>query len=313
MSSMESFHEVLSSSVKSFPKIPADWKTSWSTFPSSDGNLRLFSLIHYRQGLKESVDGAPVRILFIIHGQGEHCGRYLHFPYYLKECVDVVATMDHRGHGRSEGVRGHVDSFEQYVDDVQVFVDQVSKEWSSSGREVQIHLLGHSMGGLISLRLLQKYENLQFRSATLSAPLLGLKFEVPLIKKITGHALSRLLGGFQLDTGLDAKLISHDERVVEAYRSDHLVHGKATARFFTEMLSAIKTARSKKQLLVPTLFLVPLKDGMVSSQFTLDFADQLIQKDKLVVTYEDFFHESFNELEKEKAFSDLSTWIIKHS
>jgi acylglycerol lipase len=298
--------------VPGFPGVPDSWKTSWSTAPSSDGKLNLFSMVHSHKSALETRD-RPVKILFAFHGQGEHCGRYQHFPHYLSETVDVIATMDHRGHGRSEGVRGHVDRFEQYVLDARAFVERTRSEWGAHGRKVEIHLFGHSMGGLISLLLLQEHPQISFRSATLSAPLLGLKFEVPLAKRLAGHALSKVLGGLQLDTGLDSSLVSHDPAVVATYNQDTLVHGKATARFFTEMLEAIRRARSRDVLQAETQFLVPLADGLVDPQATLEFAGKLRQSGKRIVTYEGFFHESFNEVQKEKAFADLSKWIQEHS
>ena len=297
--------------VPGFPKLPESWKTSWGTSLSSDGRITLFSMAHARRDLSSS--DRPIRILFIFHGQGEHCGRYQHFPHYLDRAVDVIATMDHRGHGRSEGVRGHVDRFEQYLEDAHDFVERTCTEWSSGGKKVEIHLFGHSMGGLISLLLLQEYPQLPFRSATLSAPFLGLKFEVPLVKRLAGHALSRVFGGLQMETGLDSSLVSRDPQVVATYNSDKLVHGKATTRFFTEVFEAIRRAKSRNTLQVPIQFILPLADGLVDTQVTLEFAEKLADSEKRVVTYSDFYHESFNELEKEKAFAELSGWIQKHS
>src|SRR5271155_2712257 len=89
-----------------FPPIPQDWTTRIETYPSYDDQLRLFSAIHQRKTLPTGKK--PLRVLAIAHGIGEHGGRYLHFPHYLADTVDVVFCPDHRGHGRSEGLRGHV-------------------------------------------------------------------------------------------------------------------------------------------------------------------------------------------------------------
>jgi len=273
-------------------------------------------MTHVRQGLRDASAKSKkrIRILFVFHGQGEHCGRYQHFPHYLSNVVDVIATMDHRGHGRSEGVRGHVDRFDQYVRDARSFVERTVNEWSDGGAKLEINLFGHSMGGLISLLLLQDSPPIPFKCATLSAPLMGLKFPVPLPKQAAGHVLSRIFGSLQMDTGLDSRLVSHDAEVVSTYQSDSLVHGKATARFFTEMLGAMKRARSRtSDISVPIDFIIPLDDGLVDSDATQDYANRLEQEGKHVQTFPGFFHESFNELEKEKAFAELSRWIQKHS
>ena len=296
-----------------FPEIPLNWRTEWKTAPSSDGKLNLFSVQHSRLELPPDESAPVVKILFVFHGQGEHCGRYLHFPHYLSEVIDVVATMDHRGHGRSEGVRGHVERFDLYVQDARQFVERVCQQWCSRGAKVQAHLFGHSMGGLISLLLAQEHPELGFQSATFSAPLLGLNFKVPFPKRVAGHALSRVLGAVQLDTGLDPALISHDPQVVKAYTSDRLVHGKATARFFTELQRSMKKAFSRDFIQAATQFIVPLADGVVDAQRALSYAAQLKQPGKRTRTYEGFFHESFNEVQKDKAFSDLKSWIKEHS
>ncbi|MEN9724057.1 MAG: lysophospholipase, partial [Pseudomonadota bacterium] len=271
--------------VEGFPSVPDDWESASGTFSSASDGAKLFYLIHSCPSRVSSGSG-PLRVLIVLHGQGEHCGRYQHFPFFLQNSVDVVATMDHRGHGRSEGVRGHVERFQCYVQDAQKFVCEVKGRYSGLGRPVVFHLLGHSMGGLIALLLLQEHGDLEFQSATLSAPLLGLKFPVPLLKRVVGHAMSRVLGSLQLETGLDTNLVSHDSRVVQAYAEDSLVHSKATTRFFTELLGAMVRARSRNSLAVPTLFLVPLADEIVESQATLEYAASLKQAHHRVVTYE---------------------------
>lgn len=298
---------------RGFPGLPDDWSSSWNIQPSTSSDLSLFSMLHRRRDAEGEKPEAVCRALVVFHGQGEHGGRYGHFPHFLNECVDVVATQDHRGHGRSEGVRGHVERFDDYVEDARSFVERLIEQLKREGRKPVLHLFGHSMGGLISLRLLQKYPDIPLASATLSAPLLGLKFEVPLAKRVVGHALSRVIGGLQLETGLDSSLVSHDPEVVAAYRADRLVHSKATARFFTEMLTAIREARSEERLPVPVQFLVPLSDGLVDSGATLEFAERQVAPEKMVVRYEGFYHESFNEVQKERAFADLCQWIQKHS
>jgi lysophospholipase len=277
---------------------------------SPDGKVDLF-VTRY---LKSPMPEVP-RLLFILHGQGEHGARYSHFPTLLEGAVDGVISMDHRGHGRSQGVRGHVDHFEQYVDDAFSVLLSVQEEFTAkaSGRAPNIHLLGHSMGGLIGLLLLQEKSVTFLKSATISAPLLELNFPVPAAKRAAGKLLSGVLGGLQMDTGLDVANLSHDAAVVAAYRSDQLVHSKATARFFTEMLGAMARASSRDSgIYVPVQFIVPLEDRIVSARATIDFHARLQSHDKRISKYDGFFHESFNEIEKDRAFEDLRRWIRAH-
>lgn len=298
-------------SKSSHEGLPAGFEQRTLTLPSADGKAALF----VNQWVRREITG-PARVLFVVHGQGEHGGRYRHFASHLSDCLDAVVAMDHRGHGRSQGVRGHVDRFGQYVDDAFAVLEATHKAFSSpdTGRAPRMHLLGHSMGGLISLLMLQEKSVGFLRSATLSAPLLRLKYPVPALKQAAGHILSRVLGGLQMETGLDCSLISHDPKVVQAYRDDELVHSKATTRFFTEMLGAIQSAGSRRSgVFVPLQFIVPTADGLVDPQATLEFAERLEHPQKRVVRMEGFFHESFNELQKERAFEELRSWIRSHS
>jgi alpha-beta hydrolase superfamily lysophospholipase len=95
-----------------FPPIPKDWISDWETFPSSDEKLKLFSVLHHHK------DWVGRRVVAVVHGFGEHGGRYLHFPHYLQSVSDAVYCLDLRGHGRSEGIRGHTDRFDLFSDDL---------------------------------------------------------------------------------------------------------------------------------------------------------------------------------------------------
>jgi lysophospholipase len=297
---------MLPSRPEGFPGLPASFDSQWVSCAVPGGSaLSLFVSRFVKQG--------PLvrpRVLFVLHGQGEHGGRYQHFPAFLEDSIDAVICMDHRGHGRSPGVRGHVDRFDQYVNDAAAVLQATLASFESP----RVHLFGHSMGGLILLLLLQeKLEWPLLASATFSAPLLELKHSVPALKQLSAHLLSRVLGGLQLETGLDARLISHDEAVVRAYQSDQLVHSKATVRFFTEMVEASKRARKLNSgIRLPTFWIVPMQDQVVSAAETLRFYEDLKSPDKKLVKYEGFFHESFNEIDKLRAFGDLSQWIREH-
>ena len=293
---------------KNFPAFPPDWVSEWETFPSSDGKLQLFAVTHHFKEWKNE------RVLVILHGLGEHGGRYLHFPHYLRSIVGGIYCLDHRGHGRSEGLRGHTDRFDSYADDAALAISRLDEALRKRFGRSEIHLLGHSMGGLIALRTLFLHNRLPLHSVSISAPLLGVRIEVPWIKKSAAKVLARLWGSFHMTSELDAGLLSHDRDVVEAYVGDRLVHQKVTPRFFTELQSAMADTLGRESgLNYPLEMLIPLQDKIVDSDVALHYFRGLKLRDKLLKTYPDLYHEPFNDIGKEQVFEDLIAWIKSHS
>jgi alpha-beta hydrolase superfamily lysophospholipase len=173
------------------------------------------------------------------------------------------------------------------------------------------------MGGLIALRLLMLKPEIKFASATISAPLLEVAFPVPAWKKGLAYGLSRIYGSLQLDSALDPRGLSHDPDLVECYRSDRLVHSKATPKFFVSLEEAMADTRARTQgILPPTLFLFPQEDVIVSMKAESEFAEKLEHPQKKIVPLEGYKHEAFNEggeFPKERFFQEFSTWIQEHS
>lgn len=293
---------------RGFPELPAGWISEWETFPSADQSLQLFGVLHR---LEKGWEGK--NLLVVAHGFGEHGGRYLHFPHYLQGAVDGVYCIDHRGHGRSEGLRGHVDRFDLYCEDLILAIRRLEEMLLKRFGIVHLHLFGHSMGGLIALRAAHLDSSLPIRSLALSAPLLGIKAEVPFAKKLLAGTLSKLWGSLQLESELDVGDLSHDPEVVQSYTLDRLVCSKITPRLFTQMQWAIQdTVPRSTGLHFPTQMMIPGEDRITDSEATLAYFRALKQKDKQLKTYPGFFHESFNEIGKEKAFEDLKTWIQRN-
>ncbi|MGK5086951.1 lysophospholipase [Bdellovibrionota bacterium FG-2] len=292
---------------KGFPGLPSGWRSEWETFPSQDGKVQLFTVTHHPANWDSG------RVLLVIHGLGEHGGRYLHFPHYLSSCVDAVCTLDLRGHGRSEGSRGHVDCFDQYVEDVAVTVKRLDESLKRRFGRSEIHILGHSLGGLVVLKTLFLNSDLPIRSAAVSCPLLGMKVEIPVIKKGVALALSRIWGSVHFTSEVNPDELSHDPAVAEAYTSDRLVHRKVTPRLFAEMRSSLaETAQRKTGFKYPLLVLVSMDDKIVDPAKTCDFFKALELEDKMLKQLPGFYHEPFNEVGKELAFEDLKVWIQKH-
>lgn len=290
---------------RGFPALPQGWTSEWETFTSADRRAQLFGVLH-----RPAENWNSPKALIVSHGLHEHGGRYLHFPHYLKESVQAVYCIDHRGHGRSEGLRGHIDHFEQFSDDLMLAIRRLDEQLQKRFGRSEIHVLGHSMGGLIALRSLFAVSNLPVRSLILSSPLLGIRTEVPMVKKLASVVLSRVWGSLQLDSGLDVAGLSHDPEVIQAYVSDRLVSKKITPRMFQEMVRAMhETADREAGLAYPILMLLPSDDPITDSSAAMKFFRNLKHRDKQMKSYPGFFHESFNEIGKERVFDELKSWL----
>lgn len=294
-----------------FPALPSDWVSEPEKFKSSCGKIDLFGVLHHKKDWK----GGPV--LFVSHGLGEHGGRYLHFPHYLKDKVNAVYCYDHRGHGQSGGLRGHVDRFDRFSDDVSLAIRRLDERLKKQFGKPELHAFAHSMGGLIMLRALFLNHDLPVISAAISEPLLGIKAKVPAHKKYPAYVLSKILPILQMDSVVDATQLSHDVNVQRAYLADPLVHPKVTPRFFTELQWAMADTISRRKGIKPPIsFFIPLADPLVDPQPAVAFFEMLEHPKKKIHTYAGFLHEAFNEgdplnaaITKDKPLADLNAWL----
>jgi len=293
-------------SPKNFPHFPKNWTLYSESMLSFDGTKKLNSFI------LESKHQRTKKILFVVHGLGEHGSRYFHFPHYLDQSIDLIVILELQGHGRSEGQRGHVDHFDDFNKDLLMWVEL----WKSRCKEffdgAKIILFGHSMGGLIVLRQLLGKQNLDFCCAIVSAPALGAKVEVPKIKKILAKNLVSIIGRVPLASGISSKYLSHDAAVVQLYDQDPFVYKKVTPKLFVSILKAMdEVNESTEELTVPTLFLSPMTDLIVDAEKTITFyqKQKKMESKHQIRKYPEFYHESFNEVGKEKIFEDINQWI----
>ena len=260
--------------------------------------------IRYRTWLPA---GSPRGAVVIAHGFAEHGGRYAHVASRLVGDGVVVRAPDHRGHGRSDGKRTSVVRFDDYVDDLITVIDQVRAEWPSR----RVILLGHSMGGLIALRL----------AVRPGAPLDGLVVSAPAacpryVSKpalIIGRTLSRVAP----NTGvlrLPLNRISRDPAVVEAYNADPLVFPTPIrARLGDEMLLAMdRVEAGLPGLRLPLLVMQGTADGLVDPGCGPHVYERAGSADKTLRMYDGLWHEIFNEPERDHVLDDLVAWVRGH-
>ena len=248
--------------------------------------------------------------MVIAHGLGEHSGRYGNVVERMLPKGISVWVPDHRGHGQSEGKRGHVLNFDEYLSDLRLSVDLAGE---NRPKGMKRFLLGHSMGGLIVLNFSQQFPDLM-DGVVASSPALGMAIEIPAVKKALASLMSHIRPGMTMGNELDAGKISHDQKVVRTYKSDPLVHDRVSVRFFTEFLAAMETAHAKVSgLKVPMLLQVAGNDKLVNARSSTQLFENLDLEDKTLHVYEGRYHEIYNEVEdlRKDVFEDLENWLEK--
>jgi alpha-beta hydrolase superfamily lysophospholipase len=246
--------------------------------------------------------------LVVAHGLGEHSGRYGNVVNRLLPANYTMWIPDHRGHGQSGGKKGHVLNFEQYLLDLRLIVELARAELAENRK---MFLLGHSMGGLIALSFALQNPAL-IDGVIASSPALGMAVEVPAVKSILGKVMSFIWPGLLLGNELDATGISRDASVVSAYQNDPLVHDRVSARWFTEIISAMaEVNRQASRLQVPVLMQVAGDDHLVDAEASRRFFENLALDDKTLHLYEGLYHEVYNELDvqRQKVIGDLESWL----
>lgn len=250
----------------------------------------------------------PRGVVLISHGMGEHSGRYSELAYDFARAGLSTYALDHRGHGRSDGRRGHVRRFVRYIHDLEKFRRRVV---GAVGPEVPLVFVGHSLGGLILVRYLQEYPAVSARGAVLSSPLLGVAMAVPKWKEKLGRLLYYSVPALPMSTGLDPRHLSHDTQVVDAYERDPLVHDRITPRTYGELGREVQNAFSRvARLRVPLLVLVASADEIVRPDQIQRFAR--IAAETVPVesqTFAGMYHEVLNETRRSRVLAHVLGWI----
>jgi lysophospholipase len=243
-------------------------------------------------------------VVVLVHGAGEHSGRYGHVVSRLAAEGYAVHASDHRGHGRSDGPRALIEDMDDIVADVDTLVDRAV----AAQPGLPVFMLGHSMGGLISLRYALAHQE-RLAGLILSATLAAID-SVPRTLELVGRALSVLAPRAPL-IAIDASLVSRDPAVVEAYRADPLVHhGKLPARTAAQIADAVASfPETVSAISVPTLILYGTADGLCPPAGSEMLARRIGSAELTVKTYEGLFHEILNEPERDAVLDDIVAWL----
>jgi len=258
--------------------------------------------LRYRAWEADNVRAAIV----VVHGLGEHGGRYEVFGTSMAGYGFSTYALDLRGHGGSEGRRGHVRSFGVFLQDLDRFRREVQ---GFAPEHLPLFLMGQSMGGLIALRYQEEYRS-AFRGAIISAPWLATAMPIPRWKVTTAAAIARVLPALPMSNRIDAGDLSHDAAVVESYRTDPLVHGRITPRLFVEASAAMGLVLQRADRLAsPLLFLIPAADRIVDAQLSIQFARQLPSSLTTIKLYPGMYHEPLNEVDRQVVLRDIRDWV----
>lgn len=247
-------------------------------------------------------DNARALIVFI-HGLGEHIQRYVHWSdLFLKENI-AFAGLDLPGHGRSEGKRGKINSFLMLDEMIDILVKTTGKTFPG----VPVYIYGHSLGGGIVIDYLLR-RNPRIKGAIITSPWLKLSFEPSRLKSILATILRKIMPGLIQPSGLNAIYLSHDQSVVDLYKTDPLVHDKiSTGLFVSAMNAAAHSLSNASELKVPTLILHGSDDMICSPEGSREFAGKASSA-KLKI-WDGGYHELHNEPFKDEVFSYIINWM----
>lgn len=252
-------------------------------------------------------DAPPSAVLLVVHGLGEHSGRYGNVVNHFVPRGYAVYALDHYGHGQSDGQREYVERFDDYIHTLKIFFDQVHG-WQP---RPPIFLMGHSLGGLISaVYLLDDQAGLA--GAVLSAPAVKAPKLSPALL-VMGRLLSVVAPKLGV-LALDASAVSRDPEVVRAYVNDPLVFtGKTTARLGAETIAAMQRVQAgAAAITLPLLILQGGADRLVDPAGAELLYQAAGSADKTLKTYPGLYHEIYNEPEHEQVLGDVEAWLAAH-
>jgi len=249
----------------------------------------------------------PKALINLVHGFGEYSERYEHWALRFNKLGYVVHAIDNRGHGKSDGRRGYLNSFDDFLKDVDVLVKESEKLYP----ELPQIIYGHSMGGNIVANYILK-RDVNFKGAVISSPWLRLAFNPSALTIFFARIVRRVFPKFTQKAKLDVKGISHDPVVVEKYLADPLIHEKISARMFFEIYQAGNWAiENTDKLKIPVLVQHGSGDLITSHKASEEFAENAVKNGKVAEfkEWEGLYHELHNEIEKDKIFEFVSGWI----
>jgi acylglycerol lipase len=257
-------------------------------------------------GAHFSPPGEIKAAIVLIHGMGEHFGRYKHVADFFISIGYAVIGLDYRGHGTSQGKKGHIPAYEQLMDDTDLLVKKANELFDG----LPLIIYGHSLGGNIAANYVLRMQPL-LKGLIVTAPYFKLAFNPPAWKVALSKIMAKILPALTLPTELELAALSREQPVVDAYKNDPLVHDKISATFFINVHPAgLYPIEHAGGLKTKTLAMHGLADRITSYEGTTAFAKNNPQMIELKL-WEGLYHEIHNEKEKQQVFDYITGWLEK--
>lgn len=249
----------------------------------------------------------PLAVVCLVHGWGEHIGRYEHVANHLNKSGIVVYGIDLRGHGHNPGKKGHAKSQDLWDD-----VESLMKYARLRHLDTPLLLYGHSWGGNIVSNFLLRRNSAEIRGVVLSSPWLKLSFEPTRFQVLLAKWMSGVYPAFTQSNELEPGHLSRDLSVGEAYLNDPLTHTKISAGLFKEAVANGHYALNHaNQISKPVLIMHGTDDNITSAKASEEFAGSAL--DARLKLWPDMRHETHNEYGNEDVLDFVSQWIVKMS
>ena len=247
-------------------------------------------------------------VVLILHGLGEHSGRFTEVAENLVDNGYGVAAFDHFGHGKTTGKRGHNPGYESVLDSIEQFIKNTREIFG----DTQLFLYGHSMGGNAVLNYMLSRDN-DIKGVIATSAFLKLAFEPPAWKLFFGKIIQKIAPSITLDNEINTSFISRDPEEVKKYENDSLVHNRVSPNFSLSFIErgawAIENARLLQK---PILLLHGTDDKLISCEGSKEFAAN--NSDNVTLNlYQGGYHELHNDLCKSEVIKDIVSWLNENS
>lgn len=269
----------------------------------------LNSVDHLRLYWQRYTPPSPRATVAVLHGGGDHSGRYPGLTTALVRAGFEVALVDFRGHGQSDGRRWHIDTFGDYLADLDSFVSKLQKDGVARNR---LLVAAHSQGALVAALWAVGHPRVA-NGYVLSSPYFRLALRPPFLKLIAAKVVGRLVPWLPVSTGLDVADLTSDVEMQRWTERDPLYGRVTTPRWFDEAGRAqVEVLRRAGEFEAPLLVLAGGADRIADVNAARAFVDTARSPDKRLVVYEGFRHEIFNERERDRPTAEAVSWLAAH-